>query len=212
MNMEEILPSQEKTELEIQRRNVALLYDQAAPVYDESFEGKAEYQIPRILLETYQKYGITKGTLLDIGCGTGKLKEYLGGSFIYKGIDISPTMIEEAKKRGFEGHIGAVEDVIETFGDKSIDHITALSSLYFIRDWEKLAKEFERVARESFFVSLEQFEPRIIEIMKERGINIYNHPASVIQNPTEVTQNVFLWKRPHTKDRISGDLVFKKIS
>ncbi len=121
-------------------------------------------------------------------------------------------MIEEAKKRGFEGHIGAVEDVIETFGDKSVDHITALSSLYFIKDWEKLAKEFERVARQSIFVSLEQFEPRIIEMMKRRGINIYNHASSAIQNPTEVTQNVSLWKRPQTEDRILGDLVFKKIS
>ncbi len=210
--MEKIPPSPEKTELETQRRNVTLFYDEAASVYDESFEGKAEYQIPRILLETYQKYGITEGTLLDIGCGTGKLKKYLGDSFTYEGIDISPAMIEEAKKRGFEGHIGAVEDVIETFRDKSVDHIIALSSLYFIEDWEKLAKEFERVARQSIFVSLEQFEPRIIEMMKGRGINIYNHSASEIQNPTEFTQNIFLWKRPNTEDRISGDLVFKKVS
>lgn len=210
--MEEIKNEQEKTELETQRKNVTLLYDEVAPVYDESFEGKAEYQIPRILLETYQKHGIIEGNILDVGCGTGKLREYLGDSFNYQGIDISPAMIEEAKKRGFEGHIGAVEDIIKTFCNKSIDHIVALSSLYFIKDWEKLAKEFERVARQSIFVSLEQFEPRIIEMMKGRGINIYNHTASVIQNPTDIIQNVFLWKRPNTDDRISGDLVFKKFS
>ena len=99
MDIEKIRPIQKEVELEIQRRNVVLLYDRAAPVYDQSFEGKAEYQIPRILLETYQKYGITEGILLDIGCGTGKLKEYLGNSFTYEGIDISPAMIEEAKKR-----------------------------------------------------------------------------------------------------------------
>lgn len=209
--MEEIKNEQEKTELETQRKNVALLYDEVAPIYDESFEGKAEYQIPRILLETYQKHGITEGNILDIGCGTGKLRKYLGDSFNYQGIDISPAMIEQAKKRGFEGYIGAVEDIIKTFGDKSIDHIIALSSLYFIKDWEKLAKEFERVARQSIFVSLEQFEPRIIEMMKGRGINIYNHSSSVIQNPTEIIKDIFLWKRPNTDDRILGDLVFKKL-
>ncbi|HMO78141.1 MAG TPA: class I SAM-dependent methyltransferase [Candidatus Paceibacterota bacterium] len=211
--MEQISVNQKKLELDRQRRNVILLYDEAAPIYDESFEGRAEYQIPRILLETYQKYGITEGTLLDVGCGTGKLREYLGDLFIYKGIDISPTMIEEAKKRDFEGYIGAVEDIIKTFGDKSIDHITALSSLYFIKDWEKLVKEFERVARQSIFVSLEQFDSEVINIvMKERGITIYNHSASVIENPTEVIKNVFLWKRPNTQDRIFGDMAFKKLS
>ena len=147
-----------------------------------------------------------------MGCGTGKLKEYLGDSFTYLGIDISLAMIEEARKRGYKGIHGAVEDTIKTFADKSVDHITALSSLYFIKDWEKLATEFERVARQSIFVSLEQFEPKIIEIMRGKGINIYNHSASVIQNPTKVFNNVFLWKRPKTEDRILGNLVFKKIS
>jgi ubiquinone/menaquinone biosynthesis C-methylase UbiE len=210
--MEEIKNEQENIELETQRKNVTLLYDETASVYDESFEGKAEYQIPKILREIYRKHGILEGTILDVGCGTGKLREYLGDSFTYNGIDISSAMIEEAKKRGFKGYVGAVEDVIKGFEDKSIDHITALSSLYFIKDWKDLVKEFERVARKSIFVSLEQFEPKIVEMMKKRGINIYNHSASTIQNPTETIENTFLWKRPNTDDRISGDLVFKKLS
>lgn len=209
--MEEIPGNYEEVNLETQRKNVADLYDRVATVYNESFEGKAEYQSPRILLEIYQRHAITDGVLLDVGCGTGKLKEYLGDSFTYEGIDISPAMIKEAKKRDFIGHVGAAEDVIKTFADKSVDHIVALSSLYFIKDWEKLAKEFERVARQSIFVSLEQFEPEIIRMMKDRGINIYNHSASTIQNPTEIIGNIFLWKRPNTEDRIFGDLVFKKL-
>ncbi len=212
MLMENTSISQERNELETQRKNITLLYDDAALVYDESFEGKAEYQIPRILIETYKKYGISEGTILDVGCGTGKLREYLGDLFSYEGIDISSAMIKQAEKRGFKGYIGAIEDVIETFDNKSVDHIVALSSLYFVKDWDKLAKEFDRVARKSIFVSLEQFESRIVEMMREKGINIYNHSVSVIQNPTEIIQNVFLWKRPNTEDRISGDLVFKKIS
>ena len=210
--MDNLTTNKDVEELEMQRDNVIRLYNEAASIYDESFEGKAEYQIPRILLETYQKYGITEGIILDVGCGTGKLREYLGDSFTYKGIDISPMMIEEAKKRGFEGFVGPVEDVIETLADKSVDHITALSSLYFVKDYEKLIQEFERVARKSIFISLEQFQPEIIEIMKGRCINIYNHPASVIQNPTEVIKDTFLWKRPNTEDKIFGDLVFKQLS
>jgi len=205
------IPNQE---LVRQRENVTHLYNEAAVVYDESFDGKAEYQIPGKLLETYAKHGITEGEVLDIGCGTGKLKEYLGDGFTYKGIDISPAMIEIAKKRGFEGFIGPAEDVIATLGDKSVDHITALSSLFFVKDWENLAKQFERVARKSIFVSLEQFDPEIIEMMRSRGIDIYNHSADAIKNPKKVTKNAFLWVRPTVEERVEifGDLVFKQLS
>lgn len=197
-----------------QRANVANLYDEAAAVYDESFDGKAEYQIPGKLIETYANHGITDGEILDIGCGTGKLKEYLGDGFTYKGIDISPAMVELAKKRGFEGFVGPAEDVIATLPDKSVDHITALSSLYFVKDWENLAKQLERVARKSIFVSLEQFEPEVIQMMKARGIDVYNHSADAIEDPKEVIRNTFLWVRPTTEERVEifGDLVFKKLS
>lgn len=211
MKEEPQIPDQEIVR---QRENVTRLYDEAAAVYDESFDGKAEYQIPGKLVETYAKYGITGGEVLDIGCGTGKLREYLGNGFTYKGIDISPAMIDIARKRGFDGHAGPVEDVIATFEDKSVDHITALSSLFFIKDWENLANEFERVARKSIFVSLEQFEPEIIEMMKSRGIDIYNHSPDAIENPTEVMRNTFLWVRPTVEERVEifGDIVFKKFS
>lgn len=210
--MEKVIKSQEKTNLKRQRKNVTALYNEAARIYDVSFEGKAEYQIPKILTSIYEKYNIKEGRILDVGCGTGKLREYLGDTFTYEGIDISEVMIDEAKKRGFKGYIGAAEDLIETFEDQSVDHIVALSSLYFIKDFEKLIKEFERVAGKSIFVSLEQFKPEIVEMMKKKGIDIYNHSATVITDSTEIVQNTFLWKRPNTGDRISGDLVFKKLS
>ena len=49
--------------------------------------------------------------------------------------------------------------------------------------------------------------------MKEKGISVYNHPASVIKNPTEIIKNIFLWIRPTVKERVPifGDLVFKKL-
>ena len=198
-------------EIEGQRKNIISLYDKAAPIYEEFFEGKAEYQIPRILLETYKKHGITGGSVLDIGSGTGKLKEYLGDSFIYEGIDLSPAMISEVRRKGLKGSVGAIEDVIGTLGDKSVDHITALSSLYFIEDLGDLIKEFERVARKSIFISLENFGSNMIDAVKREGITLYNHPISVIKDPTEVIQNVFLWKRPGNDTRVSGSIIFKKI-
>jgi ubiquinone/menaquinone biosynthesis C-methylase UbiE len=198
-------------ETQQQRQKVMELYDHIAGVYDKAFEAKAEYQAPRILKELYAKYGITEGEILDIGSGTGKLKEYLGNGFRYTGIDISSAMIEESKKRGYTGHMGAVEEVIKTLGNKSVDHVTALSSLYFVEDFDKVLQHAERVARQTIFFTLEQFTPEIIEMMKDRGIQLYNHPISKIENPTEVIQNTYLWKRPNTEDKIFGDILFKKL-
>lgn len=199
-------------ELDKQRENVTRLYDSVAPIYDDLFEGKAENQITPKLVEVYKGYGINEGTILDLGCGTGKLIEYLGRNFTYKGIDISSQMAEKAKKRGYEVFVGPIDEKVKEFADKSVDHIVAVSSLFFVKDWAVVAKEMQRVARKSIFVSLEQFEPEVIEQMKQLGINIYNHSASEIKTPTKVYKNTFLWVRPTTKERVEifGDLVFKK--
>ncbi len=202
----------EVAEIEKQRRSVAGFYDGIASVYDDEFENKAEYKIPSILKDLYNKYEIKNGSILDIGCGTGKLKEYIGDDFNYEGVDISPAMAEEAKRRGFDVHVGPFEDVISTFPDKSVDHIVALSSLYFVKDFVLLFREFERVARKSICVSLEHFEPSVIRTMEERGIQIYNHNSLSVENPTELIRDVFLWKRPSTDDKITGDILFKKLS
>lgn len=197
--------------IEQQRDKVAALYEEISPVYDDQFEAQAEYQAPKMLQDLYAQYGIKDGQVLDVGCGTGKLRRYLGDTFSYRGIDIAKGMIEEAKKKGYEGFVGPVEDVIKTLPDKSVDHVTALSSLYFIRDFDQLVAEFERVAKRSVFVTLEQFTPEVVEMMRARGIRLFNHQASVISHPTEIIKNTFLWKRPYADDKIFGVVVFKVI-
>ncbi len=66
----------------------------------------------------------------------------------------------------------------------------------------------------SILNSLEQFTPEVIESLKSRGIDIYNHSADAISDPKEVTRNIFLWKRPTTEERVEvyGDLLFKQLS
>ncbi len=206
------MPEDFKSQIDsIQRDNVAKLYDEMAQKYDEEFESKADYQVPPILLEIYERCGINGGSVLDVGSGTGKLKRYLGESFEYKGIDISPNMAQEARNRGYEVIVGAAEEVLENMPDKSVDNVVALSSLYFIKDFPKLVAQFERIARKSVFMTLEQFTPEIVEFMKGQGIQLYNHDASLIIIPTETTKNIYLWKRPVTGEKVFGDIVFKKI-
>lgn len=196
---------------EIQRANVARLYNKAASVYDERYEGEADYQIPKILRDIYRENNIDSGLVLDVGCGTGRIRDYLGSDFEYKGIDISPLMAIEAEKKELGVEVGPIEDIIGKFPNKSVDHITALSMLYFVKDFGNLMREFERVARKSIFISLEHFDDETVGLMRGLGIHIYNHDSSTVSDPKEVRKNVYLWHRPENKEGVYGDVVFKRL-
>jgi len=196
------------TEAEKQRKGVMRVYDKMAPTYDK-LNNDAQYQGEAILLEMYKKYGISAGKIFDIGCGTGKVKDLLGDSFTYEGVDLSPAMTHEAAKRGYTCHTGAVEDVIKEIGDKSVDHVIALSCLYFIEDVETLIKECERISRKSIFIILEHFGQEAKERMESAQVHVYNHPLSIVKDPTETKKDIFLWKRPSTGDIVNGNALFK---
>ncbi len=206
----------EKTEdenrlLTSQQEQVRDLYDGIAERYDSDFEAKAEYAAPGYLIKMFSDAGISGGSILDVGCGTGKLREYLGDKFQYAGIDLSPKMLSVAEGRGYSVEQGVALEILKKHSDRSVDHIVSLSSLYFMEDFHALVAEFERIARKSMFVTLEQFPPETIKMMHDRGIAIYNHPTSAIDNPTNTLSGVYLWKRPGTDQKIYGDVVFKKM-
>lgn len=213
---EKLPTKQEKyNSLKKQRKNISAYYDKVSLEYDESlalrFSFKAEYQLPRLLVDTFSRFGINNGIILDIGCGTGKIKDNLGGSFQYTGIDLSEKMLEQALSRGYTVHLGAVEENIKSFPDKSIDHIIALSSFYFIKNIENLIAECERVARKSVFISLEQFSDETKKILnEENGVEVYNHSQTSLPQATEI-RKVKMWRRLTTGEQIYGYLVFKKL-
>jgi ubiquinone/menaquinone biosynthesis C-methylase UbiE len=200
-----------KSKNDIQIKNVSKYYDDVANIYDSVFEIKSEYQISKILVDIFERNKITSGLILDIGCGTGGLKKSLDNNFRYKGIDVSAKMAEKARSVGYEVIIGSAEEKIASFADKSVDHVVALSSVYFIENIEKLVKEFERVSRKTIFISFEKFEPGVIEIMKKKGINIFNHDPTIVSNPTEHIKNIYLWKSPTLGNKINGDIIFKRL-
>lgn len=54
------------------------------------------------LKKIFLKYKITRGKILDVGCGLGNLKTALGGTFSYAGIDISEEMLSKAKEKRYD--------------------------------------------------------------------------------------------------------------
>ena len=80
---------------------VRTLFDQYAPRFDRAL-ADLSYSAPEKLREAVTKHGQRFGTMLDLGCGTG----LAGAAFRphvdwLVGVDLSPKMIEEARKKGF---------------------------------------------------------------------------------------------------------------
>ena len=77
------------------------LYGDWAETYDESFAGAMDYAAPRIVAQAFADAGGT-GPVLDFGCGTGLVGEYLAQAGIgpIDGLDLSPEMLGVAQRKG----------------------------------------------------------------------------------------------------------------
>ncbi len=75
-------------------------YEAFAPIYD-AFNHLNDYEMwIGALLPELEKHGLKKGRLLDIGCGTGRAFEpMLERGWEIVGCDVSPAMIEEARRK-----------------------------------------------------------------------------------------------------------------
>lgn len=87
-------------------------------------------------------------TILDFGCGVGRLTSFLGrnGARVI-GIDITPSMIEKARRRYPEQTFIHYDGGKLPFEDNSLDHIVSVFVLQHITsldDLNRIAKEFIR--------------------------------------------------------------------
>jgi SAM-dependent methyltransferase len=101
---------------------------------------------------------VTRGhRCLDIGCGDGYLLRRVAGNFeeLY-GLDISPSILEEARKKTreqlrtefckFKYIYGNVSDGL-SFPDEFFDTIFSIATLQYVYDLFKLLREMRRVLK-----------------------------------------------------------------
>lgn len=82
------------------------VFDAYGAYYDLLYRDKAYGQEAGYVLGLLADHGIQSGSLLELGCGTGRHAEHFASSgFDLHGVDLSPTMVEQAKKR-FESASG----------------------------------------------------------------------------------------------------------
>lgn len=98
-----------------------------------------------------RQFRSVSGRVLDVGCGTGENFVYLSGAESTTAIDLSPAMVEQAKKRarrmGLDIRIEVADAAALPFPDNVFDYVvTAYSSCTFA-DHKGSFREMERVSK-----------------------------------------------------------------
>ncbi len=135
---------------------VRSLFDQYAPRFEKQLIGDLNYRGPQILLEAVLKVCRAAGhsaffkRAIDLGCGTGLVARAFKpnvGELI--GIDLSPGMIEHARKSGLYSQLHVADAVQGLAGEPeaSADLILAADVLVYIQDLTPLIVELARVLR-----------------------------------------------------------------
>src|SRR5574344_1138465 len=90
-----------------------------------------------------------QSTVLDLGCGKGKLMEFLKNekNVLAHGIEISESCIYKCVEKGLSVFHGDIEKGIKDFPDKSFDFVILYQSLQQIKNLSFVLTESLRVGR-----------------------------------------------------------------
>jgi len=137
------------------------LYDEWAAKYDADLVEEG-YQAPSLAAPAITSFlgaeALRTATVLDAGCGTGLVGQLLArdyGASTVDGVDLSPGMLEVARKTGVYRHLEAA-DLSEPMAqrDASYDVVVCVGTLTRAHLGPRVLNEFARIVRGAGSLSL----------------------------------------------------------
>ena len=128
-------------------QDVIRAYNRWASFYDKSFASLISHCHRKMMKEINQ----CSGRVLDIGVGTGIQLPYYGRHLEVIGIDLSPTMLEQARQKVLKHKLAHVKDLIEgdaaqtNFPDGHFRVISAAFVMSVVPDPQAVLKEIDRI-------------------------------------------------------------------
>ena len=156
----------------------------------------------------YQKYllskiNTTQGVALDIGCGTGEFTKKLSSLFSKViGIDVSPKMIDEAKKRNNPSNVDFINVDVETYlktTEEKYDLIISIATFHHLEYASVLNHIYDKLQSNGMLVILDLYKiDTLYEYFLSFIAKILNPFAYLIHRGTlsATREEKKLW-RPH---------------
>ena len=128
---------------------VGELFDGLANRFDAHLVKNLQYRLPQhvaaLLIEWHPDRNFS---LLDLGCGTGLLGEFLGpinGDMV--GIDVSSKMLEQAARHGVydQLHHVAILDMLESASNNCYQSVAALDVFIYVGILEQIIPQIHRI-------------------------------------------------------------------
>ncbi len=123
-----------------------LCFSEISAYYDEMYVNESHYreEVERIV-RIVRQYNPTAKTILDIACGTGAQAKYLAEHYTVTGLDLSPEMVEIAKRKVPSGQF-VVADMcnflLNTYFDVAVN---LYGSIGFAEDYEAMKASLKSV-------------------------------------------------------------------
>ena len=169
------------------------LFDSYSFRYEDSLVGRLHYGLPKQLLRIISASSGKKtfGKALDIGCGTGLVGEHLRNrAAVLHGVDISPNMIEIARKKGYYDTLltGDVHAVLSDLDHESYDLIVAADVFPYIGDIRAVLCASHRVGSEhcQFYYSVEDLDQQTVGMVLQQN-GRFAHSEQYISQAAETS-------------------------
>lgn len=175
-------------------------YDRLAPVWSATTDdGPWNGHLERPALRSLVPSDLSGTAVLDAGCGAGGQAEWLldqGAEVI--GVDLSPAMVEEARRRCGDRGRFFVADLAEPLplDPGTVDGITCSLALHYLRDWTVPLRSFARALRPDGWVVLSLDHPFAPPLPSQQGgyFDTELVTDTWTKGDIEVTQH--FWRRP----------------
>jgi ubiquinone/menaquinone biosynthesis C-methylase UbiE len=138
-------------------------------------------------------------TVLDAGCGSGALAEWLlEHEADVIGVDLSPAMVDEARRRCKGRGRFLVADLAEPLAlePDSVDGITCSLALHYLEDWDVALTSFAKVLRAGGWAVLSLDHPCGPPLPSQRGGYFDTELVSDKWKKADVEVTQWFWRRP----------------
>jgi SAM-dependent methyltransferase len=175
-------------------------YDRLAPVWASTTDdGPFNGHLERPALRSLVPRPLTGKVVLDAACGSGAQCEWLqdeGADVI--GIDLSPAMVEETKRRCGETGRFFVADLADPLPLEpgTLDGITCSLALHYLRDWDEPLHSFHSALRPTGWVVLSLDHPFGPPLPSQQGGYFDTELVTDTWRKGSVEATQHFWRRP----------------